>query len=59
MTIGVQFRDYTIPESAGFVEVCATLVAGSLQRTVTVTLSTSDITATSESDKLQLLYSVL
>ena len=59
MTIGVQFPNYTIPESAGFVEVCATLVAGSLQRTVTVTLSTSDITATSEIHKLQLLYSVL
>lgn len=48
VVIGVQFPSYTVPESIGSVEVCATLVSGSLERTVVVTLSTSDGTATGQ-----------
>ena len=32
--------DYTVPEEGGFVEVCAVVLDGSLERTVSITLQT-------------------
>ena len=46
ITIEFENRTYTIPENEGPVEVCAVIVRGSLERTVTVSLSTVDDSAT-------------
>ena len=42
VTVELENRTYTVPENEGHVEVCAVIVRGSLERTVTVTLSTKD-----------------
>ena len=42
ITIELENRTYTVPENERHVEVCAVIVRGSLERTVTVTLSTKD-----------------
>ena len=47
MTIGVEIPIYTVNEGDGTIEVCAILVSGTLERTVTFTLSTQDDSATS------------
>ena len=46
ITIELENRTYTVPENEGHVEVCAVIVRGSLERTVTVSLSTKDGSAT-------------
>jgi len=46
ITIEFENRTYTIPENEGPVEVCAVIVRGSLERTVTVSLTTVDDSAT-------------
>ncbi len=43
--IGLERPLYTVNETDGTIEVCAVLVSGSLERTVTVSLSTVDGTA--------------
>ena len=50
VTIGVELPDYTVNEGDGSVEVCAVIVSGTLERTLTFTLSTQDGTATSPAD---------
>ena len=40
VTIGLEMPDYTVPEEGGFVEVCAVVLDGSLERTVSITLQT-------------------
>ena len=47
VTIGVQIPMYEVDEGNGTVEVCAILISGTLERTVTFTLSTQDGSATS------------
>lgn len=42
ITVELENRTYTVPENEGPVEVCAVIVRGSLERTVTVSLSTED-----------------
>jgi hypothetical protein len=42
VTIGLERPTYSVDEEDGTVEVCAVLLSGSLERTVSVTLSTSD-----------------
>ena len=46
VTIGLEEPTYTVNEGDGTIEVCAVLTSGTLDRTVTVTLSTSDGSAT-------------
>ena len=46
ITVELENRTYTVPENEGHVEVCAVIVHGSLERTVTVALSTEDGSAT-------------
>ena len=46
ITVELENRTYTVPENEGHVEVCAVIVRGSLERTVTVTLSTEHGSAT-------------
>ena len=48
ITIGLENTTYTVTEEDPFIEVCAVIIEGSLRRTANVTLSTSDLTATSE-----------
>ena len=40
VTIGLEMPNYTVPEDEGFVEVCAVVSDGSLERTVSITLET-------------------
>ena len=42
VTIGLERPTYSVDEEDGVIEVCAVLLAGSLERTVSVTFSTSD-----------------
>ena len=46
ITVELENRTYTVPENVGHVQVCAVIVRGSLERTVTVSLSTEDGSAT-------------
>ena len=46
ITIEFENMTYTIPENEGPVEVCAVIVRGSLERTITISLSTQDDSAT-------------
>ena len=46
ISVELENRTYTVPENEGHVEVCAVIVHGSLERTVTVALSTEDGSAT-------------
>ena len=50
VTIGIELPDYTVNEGNGIIEVCAVIVSGTLERTLTFTLSTQDGTATSPAD---------
>ena len=45
ITVELENMTYTVPENEGHVEVCAVIVRGSLERTVTVTLYTKDDSA--------------
>ena len=47
ISIGFELPRYTVNEGDGSIEVCAVLTSGSLERTVTFTLSTGDDSATS------------
>ncbi len=49
VVIDLELPSYTVNEANGTVEVCATIVSGTLERSVVVTISTSDGTATGES----------
>ena len=40
VTIGFEMPNYTVPEDGGFVEVCAVVLDGGLERTVNITLET-------------------
>ena len=42
ISVELENRTYTVPENVGHVQVCAVIVRGSLERTVTVSLSTED-----------------
>ena len=46
VTIGLEMPNYTIPEEGGFVEVCAVVTDGTLERTVNITLETLPGSAT-------------
>ena len=45
VVIGLENDTLSVPEDGGEVEVCVAVLQGSLQRTVTVSFSTSDGTA--------------
>ena len=40
VTVGLELTSYNVNEGAGSIEVCAVLVSGSLQRILTINLST-------------------
>ena len=48
MSIDFEAPEYSVPEDNGSIEVCAAIVEGTLGRDLTVTLTTSNGTATSE-----------
>ena len=50
MTIGLEQPDYTVNEGSGSVMVCAAIVSGTLERTLTFSLTTQDDSATSPAD---------
>lgn len=49
VVIGLEREAYQISEDGGFIEVCAVIRDGSIDRTVELLLSTSDLTAESKS----------
>ena len=48
MVIGLERETYQVSEDGKFIEVCAIVSEGSLERTVLVLLETSDVTAKSK-----------
>ena len=50
MTIGLEQPSYTVNEGDGSVMVCAAIVSGTLERTLTFRLTTQDDSATSPAD---------
>ena len=50
MTIRLEQPDYTVNEGSGSVMVCAAIVSGTLERTLTFSLTTQDDSATSPAD---------
>ena len=50
MTIGLEQPSYTVNEDNGSVMVCAAIVSGTLERTLTFRLTTQDDSATSPAD---------
>ena len=46
VTIGFEIPNYTVPEDGRFVEVCAVVSDGTLERTVSITLETLTGSAT-------------
>ena len=51
--------DYSVPENAGMVEICAILLEGALERTANVTLSTIDGSAIGNQSKVQWTTAIL
>ncbi len=49
VVIGFETPEYTVTEGEGSIEVCVVIVEGTLQRQVTVTVSTSDFSALGKS----------
>ena len=48
VVIGLEREAYEVTEDGGFIEVCAVVREGSLQRTVALQLSTNDLSAKSK-----------
>ena len=50
MSIGLEFPSYTVGEGDGSIEVCAAIVSGTLERRLSLRLTTQDDSATSPAD---------